>query len=62
MAREVITKYEIINEKGMYTVSTNADGKISCLKDGSVRRTGDVRPLASLRDSPQLDSCYYGEE
>jgi hypothetical protein len=29
MARELITKNEIINENWMYTVSANADGRMS---------------------------------
>jgi hypothetical protein len=32
MARELITKNEIINENWMYTASANADGRVSCLE------------------------------
>jgi hypothetical protein len=30
MARELITKSEIINKNWMYTVIANADGRVSC--------------------------------
>jgi hypothetical protein len=36
MAREIIIKNEIMNEKWMYTVSANPDGRMSYIKSFSV--------------------------
>jgi hypothetical protein len=52
MAGELITKNEIINESWMYTVSANANGRMSCLVV--------VLPMSAASfSSSSRDSSHY---